>query len=237
MISGMTDIHQHLLWGLDDGAQTPESMQQMLLEAHHQGIVQVAATCHVCPGMTPFDPGLYRERLREANDYCRRQGLAVNVLPGAEVAWTYQAVNALRQRKAPRLGDTDYVLLELWPDISLQEARQAVRSLIAAGYCPVLAHVERYRCFSWFLQQALRFREETGALFQMNARTLLQPRNLMEKRFVTRMLESRAIDAVATDAHGNPVRPINLLAAREWLEINTDPTYARELTTFGGALG
>jgi len=236
MMNGMTDIHQHLLWGLDDGAKTPEIMQAMLQEAHRQGIGQVAATCHVCPGMEPFDQGLYRERLAEARHYCRQQGLEVDVLSGGEVAWTYQTVAALRQGRAPTLGNTDFVLLELWPDVPVQEARRAVRSLIGAGYCPVLAHVERYHCFAWFLQQALRFREETGALFQVNARTLLQPRSLMEKRFVRRMLDARAIDVVATDSHGTQARPINLQAARAWLADNTDETYAEAMTTFGGAL-
>lgn len=233
---GMTDIHQHLLWGLDDGAKTPEITQQMLLEAHEQGIAQVAATCHVCPGMVPFDEGLYRERLQEAQAFCRSQGLAVEVLPGAEVAWTYQTVAALRQGKALPLGHTDAVLLELWRDVSLQEAKNAVRSLMGAGYCPVLAHVERYRCFSWWPQQAMKFRAETGALFQVNAATLMQPQGMAEKHFVRRMLDGRAIDAVGTDAHGRPERPINLQAARVWLEEHTDAAYAQALTTFSGEL-
>ena len=236
MTTRLTDIHQHLLWGLDDGAQTAEVMQGMLREAAGQGIGQIAATCHICPGMTPFDPGIYRERLAEANDFCRQEELDVTVLPGAEVAWTYQTVAALRQGKTPTLGGTDCVLLELWRDISLQEAKRAVRSLIGAGYRPVLAHVERYRCFGWFPGQALRFREETGALFQMNAATLLQPHGLLEKRFARRMLDARALDAVASDAHGNPARPQNLREAYDWLLKHTDEEYARLLTTFSGEL-
>lgn len=236
MTARLTDIHQHLLWGLDDGAKTPEIMQDMLREAHRQGIGQVAATSHICPGMMPFDPGLYRERLAEANAFCQQEGLDVTVLPGAEVAWTYQTVSALRKGNVPTLGNTDYVLLELWRDISLHEAKCAVRSLMSAGYRPVLAHVERYRCFSWFPGQAMRFREETGTLFQMNAATLLQPRGLVEKCFVSRMLNARALDAVASDAHGNAARPQNLHAAFDWLMRHTDDAYARVLTTFSGEL-
>lgn len=232
----MTDIHQHLLWGLDDGAKTPDIMHEMLHEAHSQGIGQIAATCHVCPGMMPFDAGAYRERLAEAQAYCRRENLNVSVFSGAEVAWTYQTVQALRQGNVPTLGSTDYVLLELWRDVSLQEARQAVRSLMAAGYCPVLAHVERYRCFTWFPGQAVRFREETGALFQMNAAMLLQPQGYIEKRFAKHMLDRHSLDAVATDAHGNAARPVNLRAAYEWLVQHTDESYARAMTTFSGEL-
>lgn len=236
MTTLLTDIHQHLLWGLDDGPGTPDAMQAMLLEAHRQGIAQVAATCHACPGMTPFDRGLYQARLEEAQAFCRSQSLAVQVLPGAEIAWTYQTVSSLRQGKLPTLGSTDHVLLELWRDVSLQEAKSAVRSLIGAGYRPVLAHVERYRCFSWWPGQALKFRAETGALFQVNAATLLRPCSWQQRWLVRNLLEAHGMDAVATDAHGSDARPINLRQAHEWLLQHTQADYARVLTTFAGEL-
>ena len=42
----LTDIHQHLIWGMDDGADSRETMFSMLREAHHQGIKTVVATPH-----------------------------------------------------------------------------------------------------------------------------------------------------------------------------------------------
>lgn len=234
MMTCLTDIHQHLLWGMDDGPRTPKAMHAMLRKADEQGIVRIAATCHVCPGVTPFDAGLYRERLEEAQAFCRQEGFDTEIISGGEIAWTYQTVAALREGKALTLGDTDHVLLELWRDVSLQEARHAVRSLIGAGYCPVLAHVERYRCFSWFPKEALRFREETGALFQMNAATFLQPQGFVERRFVRHMVDSRSLDAVASDAHGSAARPINLREAYDWLVRHTDANYAGALTNFFG---
>ena len=170
MTYGLTDIHQHLLWGLDDGPDTAQGTQDMLREAHRQGICQVAATCHACPGFVPFDIGAYRERLTQAQDFARQENLDVALFPGAEVAWTFQTTTSIRHGDFPTLGSTDYVLLELWRDVSLQTARDAVNQLIRAGYCPVLAHVERYRCFSWWPKAALRFREETGALMQSTPR-------------------------------------------------------------------
>lgn len=236
MTYALTDIHQHLLWGLDDGPAAMQGTQAMLREAHAQGISKVAATCHACPGFTPFDMGLYRERLQQAQDFARQENLAVEVFAGAEVAWTYQTASALRQGSLPTLGNTDYVLVELWRDISLQEAKHAVRSLIRAGYCPVLAHVERYRCFTWFPQQAMRLREETGAWFQVNASTLLKPQGMLEKRLIRRLLSNGGLDVVASDAHGNAARPLNLRQAHAWLVHHTDADYARALTTFHGEL-
>ena len=228
----LTDVHAHILWGIDDGPDKPEGMYAMLREAHEQGIGRIFATPHVCPGFEAFDAELYRARLREAQTYCRDNGWDIELLPGAEIAWTYQTVDALRRRVIPTLGDTDYVLIEFWQNISYQEAYTAVRSLVGAGYFPIIAHVERCRCFRWMPRQALRFREETGALFQMNASTLMQPHGFLETRFRNIMLRERALDAVASDAHGIPARPMNLRRAYSCLVNITDSRYAGLLTCF-----
>ena len=230
----MTDIHQHLLWGLDDGAATPEIMQSMLREAHRQGIRTVMATPHAQPGFRPFDMGLYRERLAEAQLFCKNENLDVAVCSGAEIAWTFQTTLALWQNQVPTLKDTDYVLLELWRDVSWQTAKDAVGQLNKAGFRPVLAHVERYLPFLLSPKAVMRFCQQTGALIQVSADTVLNPRGFLERRFIRTMLEARAIDAIATDAHGCPGRPINLRAAYDWLATNTDETYARSVTSLGG---
>ena len=51
---GFVDIHHHLIYGLDDGAQTWEQTQQMLTQARENGIRRIIATPHAEPGMRPF---------------------------------------------------------------------------------------------------------------------------------------------------------------------------------------
>ena len=229
----LSDIHMHLLWGIDDGPKTREEMHEMLDEAHRQGYERIYATSHVCPGFRPFDFDLYLSRLEEAREYCIEKGYSIEIMQGAEIAWTHQAADALLRGAVPALGRTDYVLLELWPGIPYQEALRAVRTLVGAGYIPILSHVERYQCFRWSPRKALRFREETGALFQMNAQTLLKPFSLACLYFRNRLMKSRAIDFVASDAHGVAGRPVNLDQAYDWLLQHTDKAYADRLTGFG----
>lgn len=232
----LTDIHQHLIWGMDDGADSRETMFSMLREAHFQGIKTIVATTHAAPGFHPFNMELYTERLAEAQDFCSLEDLQIQILPGAEIAWTYQVPMALQQGKIPTLGKTDYVLLELWRDISWQAATDAVNQLTRAGYCPILAHPERYLAFLQSPKKALRFRQETGALLQVNANTILNPRNYRIHRFVKYMLQKGGVDAVASDAHNCVGRPVNLEAAYQWLTLHTDAAYALKLVTFGGEL-
>lgn len=230
----LTDIHQHLLWGIDDGADSREIMYSMLREAQRQGIKTIVATSHARPGLQPFDMGLYTERLTEAQCFCKTEDLGICVLPGAEIAWTHQTPLVLRQGRIPTMGGTDYVLLELWRNISWQAAQDAVKQLTRAGYCPVLAHPERYLAFIRSPKKTLQFRNETGALLQLNADTVLSPRNYWERRFTEYLLKEGAVDAIASDAHDCINRPVNMEAAYQWLTIHTDAAYAKELVTFGG---
>lgn len=232
----LTDIHQHLLWGIDDGAASRETMYSMLREAQRQGIKTIVATSHARPGLQPFDMGLYTERLTEAQCFCKTEDLGICVLPGAEIAWTHQTPLVLRQGRIPTMGGTDYVLLELWRNISWQAAQDAVKQLTRAGYCPVLAHPERYLAFIRSPKKTLQFRNETGALLQLNADTVLSPRNYWERRFTEYLLKEGAVDAIASDAHDCINRPVNMEAAYQWLTLHTDATYAKELVTFGGEL-
>ncbi len=232
----LTDIHQHLLWGIDDGAASRETMYSMLREAQRQGIKTIIATSHARPGLQPFDMGLYTERLTEAQCFCKTEDLGICVLPGAEIAWTHQTPLVLRQGRIPTMGGTDYVLLELWRNISWQAAQDAVKQLTRAGYCPVLAHPERYLAFIRSPKKTLQFRNETGTMLQLNADTVLSPRNYWERRFTEYLLKEGAVDAIASDAHDCINRPVNMEAAYQWLTLHTDATYAKELVTFGGEL-
>lgn len=85
-------------------------------------------------------------------------------------------------------------------------------------------------------EKVLRFRHETGVLLQVNANTILNPRNYRIHRFVEYMLQKDGVDAVASDAHNCVSRPVNLEAAYQWLIHHTDAAYARKLVTFGGEL-
>lgn len=231
-MSSLTDIHQHLLYGLDDGAQDEATTLAMLRDAHAQGVRRIYATPHAFPGFRPFDLGLYEERLAQARALCSAQGLEIKILPGAEIAWTYNAVEMVRRRRLPTLGGTDHVLLELWTEISWQEAYRAVHEMNSAGYKPVLAHVERYACFRWNPKKAISLREQFDVAYQVNASAVLHARGMMTRRFIRKMLAAQAIDAVASDAHNSDTRPQQLGEAAPVLRARCGGGYAARLLRF-----
>ena len=228
----LTDIHQHLLWDMDDGAPDEETTLAMLRDAQEQGIRRIYATPHACPGYRPFDMAKYEERLAQARALCSGHGIEIRLLPGAEIAWTYNTVEALRRKRLPTLGGTDHVLLELWNGISWHDAIHAVREMNRAGYKPVLAHVERYACFRWNPRKALELKEHFDVAYQVNASAVLHGRTFMTRRFIKKMLREQAIDAVASDAHDCGARPQRLGEAYAALQERCGAEYAARLVRY-----
>lgn len=65
-MDGFTEIHGHFVYGVDDGAQTEETMQAMLDAAAKQGVTRMFATSHVTPGMEKFPQEAYERHLEQA---------------------------------------------------------------------------------------------------------------------------------------------------------------------------
>lgn len=72
MMRGFTDIHAHFVYGVDDGARTPEDMYRMLDAANADGITCLFATPHATPGIYPFPQDKLAQGLAEARAYCKQ---------------------------------------------------------------------------------------------------------------------------------------------------------------------
>lgn len=234
---GFTDLHHHILWGMDDGPKTPEQMHAMLAMAVRDGIASIAATSHAYPGTHPFNMDKYLARLNEANQYCRQQGWALQLFKGCEIHYCDSVPDLLTAGKLPTLGKSRMVLIEFDPDESAETICKASDRLYRAGYQPIVAHVERCRGLVRSPRNAMQIREEYGLFFQMNCATVLHPRGIRERIFVKKMLSAQAIDLIATDAHDTQRRPVCMKAAYEKLLDQYGKRYTRRLVQFGQRIG
>ena len=72
-----TDIHCHVIWGVDDGAQTEEETQKMLRDAAADGIDRIIVTSHVTPGVYRFPEDVFQRHFARAEEYIRQEGLGI----------------------------------------------------------------------------------------------------------------------------------------------------------------
>ena len=230
---GFADIHQHVLWGLDDGPATRKQMHALLRQNVENGVRLVYATAHAAPGLRRFDAELYRERLKEANAYCRKRDWPLRILSGCEMYYSPAAVDALLEGRIPTLGGSLYVLIEFSEDVSAARIGKAANSLYRAGYRPILAHAERYRCLVRSPARAMAVRDEFGLLLQINCETVLRPRGFLRRRFVRTLLREQAVDVLASDAHDASRRPVQMRNAYRKIAREYDTRYAKRLVHLG----
>ena len=69
-MSHFVDVHNHLLYKMDDGAENPRETARMLLAAEKDGIRRMVATSHVHPGRGSFNYASYLDTLRLVNEFC-----------------------------------------------------------------------------------------------------------------------------------------------------------------------
>lgn len=205
-MEGFVDIHHHLIYGMDDGAQTWEQTQQMLTRAWQNDIDRIIATPHAEPGMEPFPMEQLMRRIRRAQSWCDEQRMQMEILPGCEIFYTPQTVRMLREGLIPTLAGSDYVLVEFSPAAPYSELIGAAKTLTAVGYQPIFAHIERYRCLRWPGRVQL-LRERYGISMQMNVDTICRKHAFLSQRWVDTMLRKGYIDVAATDAHNVTSRP------------------------------
>jgi protein-tyrosine phosphatase len=104
----------------------------------------------------------------------------------------------------------------------------AVYSLIANGYKPVIAHAERYKEIQKdvFLCDELKNR---GALIQINSSSILGEDGFNIKRCAKKILKLKLADIVASDSHGTEFRKNTLAKAYDFVVKKYGDDYAEDI--------
>ncbi len=139
----MIDLHSHVLPGVDDGPATMAGSLELLRAAEAAGISRMAATPHVRDDY-PTAPETMHRLVGEVNAAAREAGIAVEVLPGAELDLVAaQELGDEELRSFGLGGNPRLLLLESpyhgWP-LGLHDL---VFRFAARGFSVVLAHPER----------------------------------------------------------------------------------------------
>lgn len=207
--SELVDLHIHIIPGVDDGSQSEEMSEQMLLLSESQNITTIVATPHYREGVSKEKILKAFERLKEI---AQEKTPSIQLFLGNELLLSDGLIHEIRKGKAFSLANSRYYLIEALPQTGYQQLYGALQEVVALGYAPVLAHMERYECLS---QRTDRVKElvEAGCYLQVNAETLMLPFYHAQYRFIKELLKQDLIHFVATDAHNMGHRKPELLKA------------------------
>lgn len=207
------DIHTHVLPGTDDGARTMEESCLMLERAAEQGVMAVIATPHYSPKQDCMN---LRELAKQVQQRIRERHSEFNVYPGQEICYFEELADALKAGDALTMNDSRYVLVEFQPTVSYQMLFRGLRQLLLAGYVPVLAHMERYRCLR--TEKNLEDLLGSGCKLQMNYGSLQGRWLHPDVRWCRAQIQRGIIHLLGSDMHQMDYRPPKLEQAMRWLD-------------------
>lgn len=210
----MIDLHCHLLPGIDDGAGDLGAALAMARMAVDDGIVTIACTPHILPGVYNNTRASIEAAVGNLADELEKAGIPLLLTSGADVHVAPDLLASLRQGRVPTIANSRYFLFEP-PDRIVPPRMDAfVFNLIAAGYVPVLTHPER---LGWIEKQyaVVERLAAGGVLIQLTAGSFLGQFGRRARYWSERMLDEGLVDLVATDAHDIDRRPPKLAPARD----------------------
>ena len=194
------DIHSHVIWGVDDGAETEEETQTMLREAAADGIGTIICTPHVVPGVYEFPEEVFQEHFWKAQEFIAQEKLSIVLYRGAEILYTDNTPRLLREKRVPTMAGTNYVMVEFSPGDSLDHIKDALQKVAGTGMIPILAHMERYMAISK-TETVREFKKRYRTLVQINTRSLIRKQPLMRRGYFDRLFREGLVDFVGTDTH------------------------------------
>ena len=197
----MTDIHCHILSGIDDGAKNPGEAREMLDLQRASGVERTYLTPHFYPEEKTIDMFLAeRTRAWEELATLLNPQEKSRIRLGSEVHYGGELLSL--DLKKLTLGESAYLLLELPGRRYPAYTAQIMEQLLEKGLIPVLAHVERCAYFRED-PQLLKRLVDLGVLAQVSAQSLFDKR---DENFSLACLRHGLVQIVASDAHNTTDR-------------------------------
>ena len=192
----IVDLHMHIVPGVDDGSRTIEESIEMLEMAKGQGVTDVFCTSH--NGYCEEDGERYLNSFNALTKAVEEANIGVRLHKGCEVlcAGDYidDIIYGLDIGVFQTLGNSKYVLTELYSDTKPSEALLIIKTLTEHGYQPVIAHMERNYNITGRMVGLLI---AAGALIQVNAISLTDEADLDIRERARELLRNRYIHLTA----------------------------------------
>jgi protein-tyrosine phosphatase len=202
-----TDIHSHLIPGIDDGVQTMEESLQMIRSMASLGFRKLITTPHIMSDGYRNNPDSILSGLKRVQEAVAAANIPVTIEAAAEYYFDAALLQKLEKEQLLTINNK-YFLFEISYMNPPERLTEVLFQINVRGYTPLLAHPERYPF--WFQKfDEYRKLKDAGTLFQLNTNSLSGYYGGQVKKTAERLVDENLIDFIGSDLHGD--RHLNAL--------------------------
>ena len=196
------DMHCHLLPGIDDGPESIEeslSIIQAMVAVGYQGAI---CTSHIFPEVYDNKADDMLREVDSLQSVLDENNINFTLRASAEYMVDRQFIELAKAKKLLAFGKKDYVVIETGFTQENPYFDEAIYEMQYAGYCPILAHPERYL----YLSQSKSIEQfekiiDKGIELQINLFSLIGLYGRLSKEVAKILLKNNFIQWIGTDIH------------------------------------
>lgn len=221
-----SDLHIHILCGVDDGAKTEADMYAMADAAYSGGTRIICATPHFHPGYFGDNIKGSEEAFTSLSAYVSEKYPRMKLYLGNELRYSKDCVSWLEQGACRTINGTSFVLVDFSEREDKRNIVRGLENLLNAGYTPILAHAERYSDFGRDFRPLADLRAN-GVVIQIDAQSVTGGFGLGTQYRCRKLLAESLVDIVASDAHDLHFRPPDMARCYAYIKKHHGADYGR----------
>ncbi len=196
-----TDMHSHLIPGIDDGSPNMETSLQLIREMHGLGYTKLITTPHISADIYPNTAENIQLQLQLLKNELVAHEIPVEVTAAAEYMID-DGFESLLQNKQLQTFSDKHVLIELPYFQAPPNFFELTFEMQIQGLKIILAHPERY--LFWFNDLGkYEDLKNRGILFQMNMTSLSGQYSPQVQKMAEKLIDAGMIDFLGSDLHNS----------------------------------
>ncbi len=209
-----TDMHSHLIPGIDDGVKSVEESLEMIRGLKDLGFKKLITTPHAMADVYTNSSDIIRSGLQDVRKAVADSGLDVEIEAAAEYLLDDGFRDKLEAGDLLTMGKR-HILVEMSYIMEPVNLNHLLFDIQTAGYRIIMAHAERY---SFWFNNKERYQQmlDRGIHLQLNLLSLSGYYGKEVKRMALWLLEHDMYSVVGTDLH-------NEVYLKELQQLQYDP--------------
>lgn len=195
-----TDMHSHLLPGIDDGSPDVNTSIELISGLKDAGYNKIITTPHILWDMYKNTPDIIKQKLDLVQKELQIRNIDIEINAAAEY-FLDDHVAKLLETRAPLLTIKDNMVLVEFSVMHLSmNMKEILFDLQMAGYQPVLAHPERY-AYLYKKYEIFHEFKQNGVMFQLNLLSTTGGYGKMVSEMADYFIKYDFYDLIGTDMH------------------------------------